>query len=85
MLCRKITLWCASLHSFHILYETVPQFNVNNMTQFNGGKGYQKITTIKNLSLKIEEVESNILQSLRKKEKCFWQIIYTNHEIHLRS
>ena len=39
------------------------------MAQFIEGKGYQGITTFKNLSLKVQEALSNVLQSLRKNKK----------------
>ena len=39
------------------------------MAQFIEGKGYQGITTFKNLSLKVQEAMSNVLQSLRKNKK----------------
>ena len=38
-LCKKIILWYASLHDFHILYKTVPQLNVNSIIQSNEKEG----------------------------------------------
>ena len=65
ILFKKITLWYASLLNFH---KTVPQFNGNLRTQFNEGKGYQGIRTVKTYEL--ENTRSDIkkmVRSLRKK------------------
>ena len=58
MLYRKLILWYASLHDFHIM--RLPRFKVNLMTQSNESKKYQVIRTIKNLSLKIQESTLNV-------------------------
>ena len=61
-----------------IYYEAVPEFNINLITEFNEGKGYQGIRIIKNLSLKMQEATSKVSRSLRKKKQYVRQIIYTN-------
>ena len=50
-----------------IYYEAVPQFNINLITEFNEGKGYQRIRIIKNLCLKMQEATPKVSRSLRKK------------------
>ena len=58
-------------------YETVPQFNVNLITQFDERREYQGTRTIKKLSSKILEVTSDMLRLLRKKKKNMPDKSYT--------
>ena len=67
------------MHRFTIsIYETVLQFNDNLMTQFNEGKGYEGIRTIK--ISKFENAKNEVLITEKKGKQYVRQIIYTNQE-----
>ena len=67
------------MHRFTIsIYETVLQFNDNLMTQFNEGKGYERIRTIK--ISKFENAKNEVLITEKKGKQYVRQIIYTNQE-----
>ena len=65
------------MHCFTIsIYETVLQFNDNLMTQFNEGKGYNGIRTIK--VSKFENTKNDVLIIEKKGKQYVRKIIYTN-------
>ena len=65
------------MHCFTIsIYETVLQYNDSLMTQFNEGKGYNGIRTIK--VSKFENTKNDVLIIEKKGKQYVRQIIYTN-------
>ena len=57
--------------------DTASQFNDNLMIQFNEGKGYKRIRTIKFFfSLKIQEATSKSVAVTEKKENNMSNILY---------
>ena len=61
-------MYPSTISIYCVLYDTVPQFNFNLMTQFSEGKGYQGNRTIKNWSIKIQEATSNVFSYWEKKD-----------------
>ena len=60
--------------------EIVLQFNDNAKTQYNEGKGYQRIRTVKTEFENIRsDVKKNVAITEKKLKQYIRQIKYTNH------
>ena len=76
---QNIIFWYIHCSTIYI-FETVPQFNDNLMTQFNEWKGYKGIRIIKIFQFENTRTDvKEVLRSLKKKGKGYVrQITYKN-------